>query len=163
MIRRPPSSPLFPSPPLSRSFSPPHRHLNPRLNPQPIPRRHPAQSHTQMQCHVIAESQVCRRIDLMPPLELTERGVVLDSKRHRPADIQARPHLRLELKLVLGARQIALERGIEEQLQTPNPALENRGQLESVRALAEGWTRSLIFDAEPHIHRQPPLLRRTEP
>src|SRR5438477_12704998 len=103
-----------------------------------------------MQRPVITEYNIRRRIKQVPPRHLTERGIVLDTKRKRPAEIEASARLRLELELVLWPRQVALERGIEEQLQTRDPPLEDRRQLEGPRALAERRTRCLVLDAEPH-------------
>src|SRR6266576_7307346 len=115
-----------------------------------------------MQRPIVSKSQISCGIELVPPCQLTERPVVFDAERDRPADVQANARLWLELELVLGACEIALECGIKEQLETRNPVFENRGQLEGARALAEGRARGLIFDTEPHVHREPPLLRRAK-
>src|SRR5436853_4488920 len=110
-----------------------------------------------MQRPIVSKSQISRGIELVPPCQLTERAVVFDAERDRPADVQANARLWLELELVLGACEIALECGIKEQLQTGKAAFENRGQLKRARALAEGRARRLIFDAEAHVHGQAPL------
>src|SRR2546430_13034696 len=99
----------------------------------------------------------------MPPRQLTERSIILDAKRNRPAEVDAGARLRLELELVLGPRQVALERGIEEQLHTRHSPLENRRQFEGARALPERRTRCLVLDAEAHVDGQPPLLGRAQP
>src|SRR2546430_7647592 len=99
----------------------------------------------------------------MPLPSLAQRAVILDSQCQVLVDLGGRARLGLEFELMLGAGQVTLERGIEDQLQAGNAALEDGRQLERARALAERRSRRLILEAEPEPHRQPPFLGSAKP
>src|SRR6266516_506092 len=97
---------------------------------------------------VVPEPQICRRIDLMEFLAFEEGAVVLEPERHDSADSDAHASPRLEFPLVLGTGEIALQRGVGEQLDRTKTSLESWRQLEGPRALAERRPRRLVFGAE---------------
>src|SRR2546426_1079799 len=103
--------------PLGRVKSLKVPYLKASLEDEPVTGLRRPETHPKMQRQLVAAPQVGRRIPLVPLLDLTERAVVLDAQRHLVADIEAGPRFRLELEFVLGARQVALEGGIEDQLQ----------------------------------------------
>src|SRR6266566_1044148 len=107
---------------------------------------------------VVPEPQICRRIDLMEFLAFEEGAVVLEPERHDSADSDAHACPRLEFPLVLGTGEIALQRGVGEQLDRTKTSLESWRQLEGPRALAERRPRRLVFGAESKTHGQPPGL-----
>src|SRR5262245_22595734 len=59
---------------------------------------------------------------------------------------------------MLGALQVALERGIGSQLQGTEPPFENRRQLERAGAFAEARLCGLVLEGEPDVDREPPCL-----
>src|SRR5437867_3296041 len=111
---------------------------------------------------VVPEPQICRRIDLMEFLGFEEGAVVLEPQRQPSADIDAHPGPRLELPLVLGTREIALQGGVGEHLNWAKATLEGRRQLERARALAERRPGTFIYHVEPKLDREPPRLRRAQ-
>src|SRR6266480_429280 len=136
------------------------RHLECGLEHEPVAGACRPETHAQMPGDVVPEPQICRRIDLMEFLGLEEGAVVLEPERHDSADSDAHACPRLEFPLVLGTGEIALQRGVGEQLDRTKTSLESWRQLEGPRALAERRPRRLVFGAESKTHGQPPGLGR---
>src|SRR5438876_11628197 len=107
---------------------------------------------------VVPEPQICRRIDLMEFLAFEEGAVVLEPERHDSADSDAHACPRHEFPLVLGTGEIALHRGVGEQMERTKTSLELSRQLDGPLALAERRPRRLVFGAEYTTHGQLPVL-----
>src|SRR5712691_11741444 len=111
-----------------------------------------------MPSEFVPQPQIQRRIVLVLVKRPLKRPVILEPQRHHLADVESGARPRLELPLVLRARQITLKRRVGSQLQATEPPLEHRGQLSGARALAELRSSGLELGAEPDIHGEPPRL-----
>src|SRR5881397_1837499 len=86
------------------------RHLEAGLEDQSVTSRSPTEADPKVQCLVIAKPQIRRRIELVPLAHFPKRAVPLEAERHDSADIESSARPWLELPLVLGTREITLER-----------------------------------------------------